>query len=156
MLKMDITNIWTKEPELKKEFVKNSLFLVIDPWHKQYDQEHPWVDEYNKMTMLKIKYYSKEIKHKATVTTEERHHLFHDWKNFTLEEKLVAYMTKAKLNRIVYAGFHHGACIIDHSLGCKKISQLYECYLKHDLVCLYPGDDWYKADERTLKYAKFI
>ena len=145
--------------KLPTEFVENSLFLVIDPWEKQpyHDQViYPWIDSHNIMMMYKIRHYSKKIIHRATSVKMERSPLFKNWQNLVEEESLVDYMTQHGLDSIVYAGFHHGFCIVDSDLGCRRMSQLYKCYLKHDLVCLFPSIGWELADSKTAKFAEFI
>jgi hypothetical protein len=145
--------------KLPTEFVKNSLFLVMDPWEKQpYPGAamYPWIDSHNTMMMYKIVYYSKRIVHRCTSVRRDRSDVFYGWDNLTEKESLVDYMTQHKLDSIVYAGFHHGLCIVDGDLGCRRMSEIYKCYLKHDLVCLLPHVNWGVADSGTARYAEFI
>jgi hypothetical protein len=146
-------------PEPKTEFVKNSLFLVMDPWEKQPLQDvalYPWIDAHNTMMMRKILHYSRRIVHRCTSVIRVRSDLFYGWDNLTEKESLIDYMAQHKLDSIVYAGFHHGLCIVDGNLGCRKMSEIYKCYLKHDLVCLLPHSNWATADSKTAQYAEFI
>ena len=146
-------------PELKTEFVKNSLFLVMDPWENHPHHEmviYPWMDLHNTMMMHKILHYSQKIIHRCTSVRQTRSALFKDWDNFTEEPHLFEYMKEHSLDSIVYGGFHHGMCIVDGDLGCRKMGKFYRCYVKHDLSCVHPIRPWAEADERTAKFAEII
>jgi hypothetical protein len=142
------------------DFVKDSLFLVMHPFKEQPAigvQQFPWIDNYNQMMMEKIIYYSSNIKHKAISCPFPVHSLFGNWINFIDRKVLIEYMKQNQLDSLVYAGFHHGACIVyDPTVGCRLMTNIFKCYLKHDLVCLFPVHDWEQSDRTSDIYMGFL
>ena len=141
---------------------KNQLFLVIDPWLVQPgfapDPPNQTIDEYNNDVAIKIADYAKDILHRAVAVYQglEVNPLLSDWIVLNDPESVNEYMEAHHLTSIVYAGFHHGQCLLDRPSGIIEMSKYHKCYLKRDLVCILPGTDEDEMDKVTLELVDFI
>ena len=141
---------------------KNQLFLVMDPWHVQPGGVEPQyentIDEHNNDVAIKIADYAKDISHRAISIPVENpvNPLLSDWIVLNDAEAINEYMEAHHLTSIVYAGFHHGQCLLDRPAGMKQMSNYHKCYLKRDLVCTLPGNDEEEMDRRSLPFVDFI
>ena len=141
---------------------ENQLFLVIDPWHVHPDQVHGYpnqlIDEHNNDVAIKIADYAKDILHRAVSIPVifSVNPLLSDWIVLNDPESVNEYMEAHHLTSIVYAGFHHGQCLLDRPSGIIEMSKYHKCYLKRDLVCILPGTDEDEMDKVTLELVDFI
>jgi len=142
---------------------ENQLFLVMDPWHVHPDggvepQYENTIDEHNNECAIKIADYAKDIFHRAVSIPAQFsvNPLLSDWIVLNDPESVNEYMEAHHLTSIVYAGFHHGQCLLSRPAGIKEMSKYYKCYLKRDLVCTLLGDDEEEMDKYSLQFVDFI
>lgn len=144
------------------KLIESNLFLVMDPWHVHPDGGYGYhdqtIDEHNNDVAIKIADYAKDIVHRAVSIPAiyTVNPLLSDWIVLNNSWYVNEYMRAHHLTSIVYAGFHHGQCLLDRPAGIRQMSKYYKCYLKRDLVCILPGDDEEAMDKRSLPFVEFI
>lgn len=154
------------QSHLLPDLIDNALWIVIDPWDKQptlYNGEkpEPFVDFYNNEACLKIAHYLQDVTHKVIKLQPQynAHNSFVGYNRINTYDMLQAYMQYNMLTKIVYCGFHYGICIHNTNIGIKAMHNKYECFLKHDLSFVYPGNTaniYAEADLTTKQHGVII
>lgn len=148
------------EPTLIDYLEKNALWIIMHPL-QTFDAEihsiYPWLRAETINFSRRINYHLNEVKYKVICAPSAPVGCFKEYTNITKNNQLQEFMTKKKLDTIVYCGFHYGACIVyEDEVGMKIMSKKYKCYVKQDLCVLNWENTWSMTDQTTSCYGTII
>jgi hypothetical protein len=146
---------------------KNALWIIMDPWEKTPDspdlERYPNLDLLNHAVVKQIAEYLPKLNrvlvscpiannikiHPRLTHVNNLNHNF---------ELLQQYIIRNDIKDIVYAGFHHGDCIINRPTGAANVQRHCDVnlWLKRSLVGVLPWEDEASCDTESKKYMRFV